>query len=102
MPLTGQPYMSLGPGLVRRPNCRDGSPVVLPPVLGENLSKRIYLVNDLMNIVRKVVGADPHPLDLRLPLRPLFLKRPTSSSFLVSTLITRAPPSWWSRACSLR
>jgi hypothetical protein len=29
------------------------------------------------------------------------LNSPTSSFFLVSTLITGSPLSWWARACSL-
>ena len=32
---------------------------------------------------------------------PPLAKSPTSSFFLVSTLITGSPASWWARACSL-
>ena len=33
--------------------------------------------------------------------RPAFANSPISSFFLVSTLITGSPLSWWARACSL-
>ena len=67
---------------------------------------RRHVIDPVGNGLARAVAGEIMPaggrrLTLGRHSRPAFLNSPTSSFFLVSTLITGSPLSWWARACPL-
>ena len=71
-----------------------------PPSVGADVVDPVRV--DLTQLfVGEIVDIDLSGVPFGLPLRPLFLKAPTSSFFFASTLITGSPLSDDRVACSL-